>query len=92
VRAIDAASGKVAWEFRKERHSRAGILATETGLVFTGNGDGTLLALDASTGEVVSRLPLGGSIEAAPITYLLDGRQQLAVIAGGSLFVLEAPE
>jgi alcohol dehydrogenase (cytochrome c) len=92
VRAIDAASGKVVWEFQKQRHSRAGLLATGAGLVFTGNGDGTLLALDAASGEVISRLTLGGSIESAPITYLLDGRQQLAVLAGGSLFVLEAAE
>ncbi|MEX2301600.1 MAG: PQQ-dependent dehydrogenase, methanol/ethanol family [Bryobacterales bacterium] len=90
VRAIDAASGRIVWELRKERHSRAGILTTGAGLVFTGNGDGTLLTLDASTGEVIARLPLGGAIDAGPITYVYEGKQQLAVLAGGSLFVFEA--
>ncbi len=89
VTAISATSGEILWTMEKQRHSRVGILATAAGLVFTGNGEGVLLALDAVTGDVITRLPLGAPIDASPITYLHEGRQQLAVIAGGSLFVFE---
>jgi alcohol dehydrogenase (cytochrome c) len=92
VRAIHAISGDVAWESQKHDVTRSGILVTAAGLVFTGGGDGALLALDAATGEVVSSLRLGAEIRAGPTTYLHDGKQQLAVVAGGSLFVFEAPD
>jgi hypothetical protein len=37
-------------------------------------------------------LRLGGPINSGPITYLLDGKQQLAAVAQGSVFVLEVVE
>jgi alcohol dehydrogenase (cytochrome c) len=89
LRAMDAATGKIVWERFSETFTRAGILATAGGLVFTGTNDGNLVALDAATGEEALVLRLGGSISSGPITYMLDGKQQLAVVTHGSVFVLE---
>jgi alcohol dehydrogenase (cytochrome c) len=89
LRAMDAATGKIVWERFSDTYTRAGILATAGGLVFTGTTDGNLVALDAATGEEALVLRLGGSISSGPITYLLDGKQQLAVVSHGSVFVLE---
>jgi alcohol dehydrogenase (cytochrome c) len=89
LRAMDAATGKIVWERFSDTYTRAGILATAGGLVFTGTTDGNLVALDAATGEEALVLRLGGSISSGPITYMLDGKQQLAVVVHGSVFVLE---
>jgi alcohol dehydrogenase (cytochrome c) len=67
----------------------AGVLATAGDLVFTANGEGVVFALDASTGEEVWQMRLGGPVGMAPITYLYEGRQQLAVISSSSLFVMD---
>jgi alcohol dehydrogenase (cytochrome c) len=92
LRALDAMTGKIVWERLFEVTTRAGILATAGGLVFTGTSNGTLVALDAATGEEALVLRLGGSISSGPITYMLDGKQQLAVVSNGSVFVLEVAD
>jgi hypothetical protein len=35
---------------------------------------------------------LGSPIKTGPITYLHEGKQQLAVVSGGALIVLAAPD
>jgi alcohol dehydrogenase (cytochrome c) len=89
LRAMDAATGRIVWERLWEDSTQAGILATAGGLVFTGSNDGNFVALDAATGKEALMLRLGGSIYSGPITYMLDGKQQLAVVSHGSVFVLE---
>jgi alcohol dehydrogenase (cytochrome c) len=86
---MDAATGRIVWERLWEDSTQAGILATAGGLVFTGSNDGNFVALDAATGKEALMLRLGGSIYSGPITYMLDGKQQLAVVSHGSVFVLE---
>jgi alcohol dehydrogenase (cytochrome c) len=63
----------------------AGVLATGGGLVFTGDGQGYLVALDARTGKALWHFQTGGSIVAPPITYTLNGKQQIAIAAGSSI-------
>ena len=55
------------------------------------DGQGYLAAFHARAGQVLWKLQTGASISAPPITYLLDGRRHVAVIAGAALFTFALP-
>ena len=59
-----------------------GVLSTGGGLVFQGRGTGDLVALDAGTGEELHRVYVGLSMMAAPMTYVIDGEQYIAILTG----------
>jgi alcohol dehydrogenase (cytochrome c) len=87
VQALDAATGAQRWQFRPpegESRSRAGLLSTAGGLVFVG-GVRAFYALDASTGAVLWSIDTGAEILAAPMTYLIDGRQFVTIAAGNAI-------
>jgi alcohol dehydrogenase (cytochrome c) len=90
VRALDAATGTKKWEYFSRPTDNpfyySGLLATGGGLVFGCSG-GSLFALDSTTGREVWRVFLGGDTRAAPISFMVDGKQVIAVSAGRSLFV-----
>jgi alcohol dehydrogenase (cytochrome c) len=85
ILAVDPATGETKWRFDMVSGPSAGILATAGGLVFRGDGQGYLFALDARTGKVLWKFQTGGGISAPPISYALDGKQYIAVAAGGSI-------
>ena len=87
VRALDAATGKRKWEFRLQSPPWAGVLATAGGLVFGGSDEGNFFALDADTGTALWNFQTGGQIAANPISYLVDGKQHIAIAAHGALLV-----
>ena len=62
------------------------LAATAGGLVFSGEEDGHLDAHDAETGKILWRFQCGAGISGPAITYALDGRQYVAVAAGGASF------
>lgn len=83
--AIDlAAKGKIRWQHKTEDPLVGGVLATAGGLVFNGEGSGDIAAFDAKTGDKLWRFNCGAGVNAPPITYAIDGKQYLAVAAGGS--------
>ena len=87
LRAFDARDGKLVWEFKTITNHRGSVLTTGGGLVFTGDGQGYLTAFGARTGKVLWYFQTGApGITAPPITYELDGRQYIAVIAGTSVY------
>ncbi|MBT5483912.1 MAG: hypothetical protein HOK55_04225 [Gammaproteobacteria bacterium] len=72
--------------------SSAGMLATGGGLVFKGNRDG-ISAFDASNGtELWTSIDTQTGIVAAPVTYSIDGKQYIAVVAGRSNSNYYAPD
>ena len=85
--AFDPVSGERVWEYRPEDGSAmtASALATGGGIVFGGNANRRLFALDADTGEVMWETRLNGDISGAPVTFEVDGKQYLAVGAGGRI-------
>jgi alcohol dehydrogenase (cytochrome c) len=86
LRAIDPATGQRKWEFRYLTPSTAGLLTTASGLIFSGDGDGNLLALDSRGGKLLWRYQMGAPLHGtSPITYMLDGRQHVLVPAGTML-------
>jgi alcohol dehydrogenase (cytochrome c) len=87
VRALNAATGELRWEFRPpvaESKSRAGLLSTAGGLVF-GGGSTAFYALDTQTGTMLWNISAGAAILAAPVTYLVEGRQIVTVATGNAI-------
>jgi alcohol dehydrogenase (cytochrome c) len=91
VRALDALSGKLKWEFRLQSPPWSGLLATAGGLVFGSAPEGNFFALDAVTGKPLWDFQTGGNITANPISFLIDNRQHVAIAAGQALFVFGLP-
>ena len=85
--AFNPVTGERAWEYRPESGApmTAAALATGGGLVFGGTADRRLFALDADNGEMLWETRLNGDISGAPVTFEVDGRQYLAVGAGGRI-------
>ncbi|MGH8637079.1 MAG: acido-empty-quinoprotein group A [Burkholderiales bacterium] len=87
--ALDYKTGKPAWRHRWDGlgggGGGGGLLTTAGGLVFAGDAGGNIVAHDAATGKPLwhSRI---GNVTAAPITYLLDGKQYLLVAATDTLY------
>ena len=82
--AIDIDTGKLVWQHKTDNPLLGGVLSTASGLVFTGEGKGELLALDSETGEVLWTGKADAGVNAPPISYRIDGKQYIAVTAGGN--------
>ena len=84
--AIDPNTGQKKWEFKMTDVTESGMLTTASDLLFTGGREGYFYALDARNGTELWRASLGGSVEAAPITFSVDGKQYISIAAGHALF------
>ena len=79
--------------------SHFGPLLTKTLLIYALATDGTddgpqLVAYDKATGELLAAVDLPGGAIGTPMTYMLDGRQYIALTVGGeapSLIALRLP-
>jgi len=87
IKAIEATSGKVRWEFKEQTSSNCAVLTTRNGLLFSGTREGQFYALNAETGAPLWHFTTGGQINGGPVTFLVDGKQHIAVAAGAGLFV-----
>ena len=87
LKAIDIRTGAIRWELAQPGpgNSWGGTLATATGLVIFGEEGGHLMAADAVTGERLWSFPTNHVWRASPMTYMFDGRQYIAVLAGGNV-------
>jgi alcohol dehydrogenase (cytochrome c) len=85
IRALDFRTGEVRWNHDVGGNPGAGVLTTKTGLIFTGDSSGNVLALRTSDGATLWHAALG-SIGNSPITYELDGRQHLLIGGGSGLY------
>jgi alcohol dehydrogenase (cytochrome c) len=93
LRAIDAMTGEMEWEFRYPQPNLAGVMSTASGLVFTGDQEGNFIALDSTSGEELWHYQTGTSIwGAAAMTYMLDGRQHVLIPSGSVLFSFALPQ
>ncbi|MCW5623305.1 MAG: PQQ-dependent dehydrogenase, methanol/ethanol family [Burkholderiales bacterium] len=82
LRAFDVEKKKWLWEIPSPLPLFAGVLATKSGLVFTGDQLGFLYAADAKTGEVLWRFQTGSGLNASPVTYAIGGKQYVAILSG----------
>jgi len=82
--AINLNTGKRAWQVKTDQPMIGGALATAGNLVFTGEGNGHFNAYDARSGKVLWTFQAGAGCNAPPVSYMLDGKQYIAVACGGN--------
>ena len=93
LRAIDPLTGDRKWEFRYPTGSSSGVLTTASGLVFSGDGDGNIIALDSRSGKYLWHYQLGvGLRSTGGTTYMVDGRQYLLMPSGNALTAFALPQ
>jgi len=82
--AWDPVASKKVWGIKEDLPFLGGAMTTDGGLVFYGNQHGELKAVDAKTGTVIWRFDVGTGILQSPVTYTVEGKQYLAIVAGRS--------
>ena len=82
VIATDADTGQVKWRFRTMAPALAGVTPTKGGLVFAGDLGNHAFAFDAENGKVLWQTELEGAAGGGLISYLVDGKQKIAFVAG----------
>ena len=83
--AVDLSTGRIAWQVHLDQPTISGAAATAGGVVFTGLSDSLFVAYDARTGRELWRHRANAGVNAPPISYAVNGRQYVAVAAGGNL-------
>ena len=93
VRALDPKTGDRKWEFVMPTPSRGGILTTASNLLFSGDNEGNVFALDSRNGKLLWSYQLGANLYGtSPTTFMLDGRQVLLVPSGTTLTAWALPD
>lgn len=82
INAIDGDTGKTLWKYHADAPVVAGVTPTAGDVVFSGDLEGNLLALDAHNGTVLYKFNTGGAIAGGVITYETGGKQFLATTSG----------
>lgn len=82
VTAMDASSGAVRWKYHSPTPMIAGVTATATGLVVTGDLNGNVLVFNGSSGNILKTIPTTEPIGGGVISYGANGKQYIGVAAG----------
>jgi alcohol dehydrogenase (cytochrome c) len=81
--AMNVDTGERVKKVRTPLANESGLLGTDGGLLFTGHNNGKVTAYDADSLAEVWSYNAGVSIKSPAITYAVDGRQYIAIVAGG---------
>jgi alcohol dehydrogenase (cytochrome c) len=93
LEAIDYQTGKIKWQHPMGPHgSGAGVLTTDSGICFTGDAHGNMLALTTANGETVWHAGTGAAMQTSPLTYELDGKQYILAGSGSVMFAWALPD
>ncbi|NOT45323.1 MAG: PQQ-binding-like beta-propeller repeat protein [Acidobacteria bacterium] len=84
IQAISVETGATLWKY-EQRAGTASIVATGSGLLFSGDVSGRFRALDQRNGRVLWETNLGAPVTGYPVTYMANGRQYVAVSTGSAL-------
>ena len=83
LEAVSASTGRTLWLYQQRAPIYGSVLATGGNLVFGGDVVRRFRAFDAGNGAVRWETILNGPVSGRPMTYSVDGRQYLAITAGG---------
>jgi PQQ-dependent dehydrogenase (methanol/ethanol family) len=88
LRALDPHTGEKRWEYPMTGHGEmwAGTVSTAGGVVFFGDDDGQLVALDAATGKHLWHFYMGQLLTASPITFMANGKQYVSIASATDVF------
>lgn len=82
IQAINLETRKTVWTSRQRAPQTTGLLATAGGLIFAGALDRWLTAYDDAAGKVLWKTRLNDVPYSAPITYMANGKQYVAIVVG----------
>lgn len=94
--AIDYKTGKIRWSRKAPAGDGfgvdgSGILTTAGRLLFTGDTNGDLIALDPATGKSLWHVYAGGNLTGCPMSYELNGRQYVLTAVDSVLYAWALP-
>jgi alcohol dehydrogenase (cytochrome c) len=91
--AYDLTSGKFAWRHPQigTGHSSGGTMTTAGGLTFFGDDAESFEAVDARSGAPLWHFHTGQLMHASPMSFAVDGKQQVAIASGSDVFVFALP-
>lgn len=88
LRALNPETGEVVWEkplTGAQEANYSGVLSTAGGIIFHGETGGGFAAVDAATGETLWVVNTNDLWRATPMTYVVNGKQYIAVTAGSNI-------
>ncbi len=94
LRALNIKTGAIAWEIPQTgpvERNYSGVLATAGGLVFYGETSGAFAAVNARTGVTLWHLEAGSPWKGSPMTYMVEGRQYVAIASGTNILSFALP-
>jgi glucose dehydrogenase len=94
VSAYDPITGEQPWQTvlpAETSIGASGNMATAGNLVFQGVEDGGFYALNAETGEQLYRYDAPRPIRASPMTYQVNGKQYVTIVATNTVVTLALP-
>lgn len=80
--ALDADSGKIAWQYHADAAVVSGITPTAGGIVLGGDNAGNFFVFESDSGKVLKSIATGGSLSGGVITYENHGKQYVAFTSG----------
>jgi alcohol dehydrogenase (cytochrome c) len=88
LRAIDPKTAKRVWEYPLTGPGTmwAGTVSTAGGVVFFGDDDNHLVAVDSKTGRYLWHYNAGQPLFASPITYEAEGKQYVTIASQTDIF------
>jgi alcohol dehydrogenase (cytochrome c) len=86
--AMDPLTGETRVKVKIPYPNYSGALATAGGLVFSGFTDGSLIAYDDTTLQQLWKINVGVGFNAPPMTFEVNGKQYVAILAGLSRIAL----
>ena len=91
VGVYDPVTGNLAWHTELPGSTNSGSLATAGDLVFQGVGSDGFYALDARNGSILFRFEDPSGVRASPLTYMVNDRQFVAVVATNKVLAFALP-
>lgn len=94
IRAIDIQTGRTVWSYAQtgKAQTYSGVLSTDGDLVFFGEDSGAFAALDARSGTPLWHFQANQDWKASPMTYMVGGRQYVAIASGLGFWAFALPE